>query len=120
MEKTKLTKENAKKLFKLCDEWTRAEVMSRHGPDDHFAVVGDYFTICLEKGNEMRKLLYGTSDLVEIGLGLGILEEQDPQRHLKRKARRGKSQKNQEGVYKKKCRSQNGKGKKKGHKRTLL
>lgn len=61
-----MRKKKAKKLLKLIKQWTKAEVMSRIGVCKGMAF-GDFYTVYLDKKDEIRKLLYGTSDLVELG-----------------------------------------------------
>jgi hypothetical protein len=60
-----------RKLKKLVDEWTRAEVMSR-SPAIAFPEYGEYYKIKMDKADEIRMLMYGTSDLLEIGARLGL------------------------------------------------
>lgn len=55
-----------KKLYQLIEEWTRAEIMARHGkcvPRDW----GTYFQIKLDKEDEIKKLVFGSSDLIVLG-----------------------------------------------------
>jgi len=61
-----MRKKKVKKLLKLLKQWTKAEVMSRIGVCKGMAF-GDYYASHLDKEEAIRKLLYGTSDLVELG-----------------------------------------------------
>jgi len=80
-----------KQLKKLVEQWTRAEVMSR-SPAVAFPDYGDYFKIKLDKANEIRELLYGTSDLITIGekLGLPVVPRNIKRKKKKRKKRHAK------------------------------
>ena len=71
-----------KTLKRLVQEWTRAEVMAR-SPAIYWPEYGDYFAIKIQKADEIRKFLYGTDNLIEIGEQLGL--PVDP----KRKRRHG-------------------------------
>jgi len=53
----------SKTLHMLVKQWTRAEIMARHGEYDS----NEYFQIMLDKENEIRELLYGSSNLVKLG-----------------------------------------------------
>jgi len=55
-----------KKLKKIIERWTRAEVMSRIG-DCKGMAFGDYYTESLKCRDEIRRLLYGTDDLIMLG-----------------------------------------------------
>lgn len=54
-----------KKLKKLIEQWTRAEVMSRVGECRGMGY-GDYFMESLNVRDKIREMLYGTSDLIEL------------------------------------------------------
>jgi low affinity Fe/Cu permease len=58
-----ITRRQARKLVKLLDQWTRAEVMSRIGRFDNMEFA-DYAHMKIEIENKLREMLYGTSDLV--------------------------------------------------------
>ena len=58
----------------LIEQWTRAEIMARFGPlsrDDFI----DYSQIQIDKENELRCLVFGTDDLVKLGVKWGILKD---------------------------------------------
>lgn len=72
----KFTKERAQLLWKLCDQWTRCDIMARHGRFQNLEA-SDYFHKKLEIEDKIRKLLYGKStkgQLYDIGCQLGILD----------------------------------------------
>ena len=61
-----MKKSEAKHVYKLIKEWTRAEIMARIAarlPRDY----ADYFKAKLEKEDELRKFIFGTSNLLELG-----------------------------------------------------
>ena len=62
----KIKKSQAKKLFKLVEEETRAEIMSRHGRFENLEFA-NYYQIKLDKQDKIRKLCFGSSDLVRLG-----------------------------------------------------
>jgi len=68
MDKTKRTK-----LHKLLGQWTRAEILARLLPLGESEI--DYNAIMLEKENEIREYLYGSSDLVKLGLEWKIINK---------------------------------------------
>jgi len=66
-------KKKYKQLKKLLREWTRAEVMARHGRFDNLEYA-DYYMIKLEKESKIRKKLFKTDNLVDLGLKWGLLK----------------------------------------------
>ena len=86
-----MKKSEAKEVYKLFKQLTRAEIMARHG---HSAGLefGDYYTIKLEKLDEMRRLLYGTDDLIKLGTKWSLLEKEKPEKR-ERKKLKGKKKK---------------------------
>lgn len=62
------------KLKKMLERWTRAEIIARHGKFDNLEF-GDYYTIKLEIEDKLRKKLFGTDDLVELGIKWKLLKE---------------------------------------------
>jgi len=60
-----------KKLKKLVDQWTRAEVMAR-SPAIDFPEYGEYAVAEFDLRDDIRELMYGTSNLIEIGEKLGL------------------------------------------------
>ncbi len=83
-----MRKEKVKKLLKLIKQWSKAEVMSRIGVCKGLAF-GDYFSIHIDKKDKIRELLYGTSDLVELGKkwGLPLVEGNDEKNRRKKKTK---------------------------------
>lgn len=76
-----MKKSEAKKAWELIEQWTRAEIISRLGRFDSNVGFADYYQIMLEKKDEIRELVFGTSDLLVLGERWGI---------LKKKRKRGK------------------------------
>lgn len=61
-----ITKKQAKQLVKLIERETRCEIMARFGRFDNLEYA-DYAIKQIDYKNKIRKLLFGTSDLVELG-----------------------------------------------------
>jgi len=70
-----------KELLKLIEQWTRAEIMARVGRFDNLEYA-DYFRTKLEKEDELRKFIFGTSNLVELGTRWGLIK---PKRRKKKR-----------------------------------
>ena len=70
-----MTKKTALKLAKLVEQWTRAEAMARYG-NYHSCDLGyeDFNTAAIVAEAKIRKLLFGTSDLVKLGHAWGLLK----------------------------------------------
>jgi len=69
----KRTDERTKKIWKQLDRWTRAEIMYRHGAystEDLTFIQNKLKSVKAQ--NRIRKILYGTHDLKEIGKQLGL------------------------------------------------
>jgi len=62
-------------LIQLIEQWTRAEIMARLAQFSNFEAA-NYFDIKIQKENEIRKLLFGTDNLVELGENWKILKKQ--------------------------------------------
>ena len=73
-----------KDLIRLITEWTRAEIISRFGRFDNLEFA-DYFRIKIEKEDEIRQLLFGSSELVVLGKQWGLVKDKPTRR--KRKTR---------------------------------
>ena len=56
-----------KKLLILLEEWTRAEAIARHGDFDNKGFT-NYAEIQIEKEDEIRRLVFGTDDLLVLGV----------------------------------------------------
>ena len=67
-----MKKSEARIVFKLIRMWTRAEIMSRHSQRPDWR---DYGKIKLKYEDRIRKRLFGTSDLLKIGIDLGLLKK---------------------------------------------
>jgi len=78
-----MKKSEAILIYKLLKQWTRAEIMARHGRFDNLEFA-DYFLIKVEKEDEIRKILYGTSNLAELGEEWGLLKKGKKKRRKKR------------------------------------
>ena len=67
-----------KQLLELIEHWTRAEIMARHAP-----LIGLDFTNYVEaqikKENEIRRLVFGVDNLIELGLKWGLLKDKKTQ-----------------------------------------
>ena len=61
-----------KELITLIKHWTRAEVIARHGHFDNKGFT-DYANIQVDKKDEIRRLVFGTDDLVVLGVRWGII-----------------------------------------------
>ena len=60
-----ITRSQARRLVQLLEQWTRAEIMARMAPLP-WPEWGDYFATALKKVEEIRDLLFGTSQLVDL------------------------------------------------------
>lgn len=72
-------------LRQLVDQWTRADIMARFGPFRTLEYA-DWFRVKLEKEDEMRKLLFGTSNLVDINDKLGLVKRKKMKKRKKSKS----------------------------------
>lgn len=61
-----MKKAKVRKLRRLVEQWTRAEVMARHCPFSQLEFI-DYANKEVVLRNKIRKFLFGTSDLVKLG-----------------------------------------------------
>jgi hypothetical protein len=61
-----MTLKKRKKLYALLEQWTRCECISRFAPFG-WPDCGDYFFKKLKKEKQIRKLMFGTGDLLELG-----------------------------------------------------
>jgi len=73
--------EKIKEIYSLIEQWTRAEILARHAPFSNFEAA-NYFEIKIQKENELRKLLFGTDDLVELGLKWELLKDRTTQKEI--------------------------------------
>ena len=73
-----MTEKKVKKLRRLLKQWTKAEIMARLGGDFKSLGFIDYALGEVELRNKIRKFLYGTSDLVELGTKWKLLQKKKP------------------------------------------
>jgi len=55
-----------RELLKLIEQWTRAEIIARLGKFDNEGYI-DYAKVQIRKQDEIRKLVFGTSDFLVLG-----------------------------------------------------
>lgn len=65
-------------LLTLLEDWTRCEVIARLGTLENSV---DCMRLQVKKKDEIRRLLYGTDDLVVLGLKWGLLKPTDKKGH---------------------------------------
>jgi hypothetical protein len=82
-----IKKKQAVKIFKLLEEWTRAEIMARHGFARNLDF-GDFYMEKLEIENQIRELIYGTSNLIRLGEEWGLLKPPMPDHVRKKKLKK--------------------------------
>ena len=73
-----------KELLRLIEEWTHAEIMARVGRFDNLEYA-DYFRTKLEKEDELRTFIFGTSNLIELGTRWGLIKEKPRRPKMKQK-----------------------------------
>jgi len=78
----KIKKSQVKKLLTLLEQWTRYEVVSRLAPIEKLEY-GDAFAEMIKKENEIREMLYGTSNFVELGDAWNIIRPRKKKRKTK-------------------------------------
>lgn len=69
-----VTRKKARKLIKLLERETRCEVMARLGRFDNLEFI-DYALKQIEYKNKIRRLLFGTDSLVELGELWGMIKK---------------------------------------------
>lgn len=79
-----MKRSEAEKVYKLIEEQTRAEIMARFGRFDNLEFA-EYAKVKIEKEDELRKFVFGTSDLLELGTRWNMLNER-PYRRRKKKS----------------------------------
>jgi len=77
--------EDRKLLYKLIEQWTRSEIMARFGP--FWPESGDYAMAAIEKIDEIRELVFGTKNLVELGQRWGLIKPNEKERMDRRGSR---------------------------------
>jgi hypothetical protein len=73
MKQSKKKKSKYKKLVKLIEKWTRCEIMARLAPLTSKEAC-DYYQESLNFENKIRKKLFGSSDLVQLGEEWGMIK----------------------------------------------
>jgi len=80
-----MKKSEAIKLYELIEKWTRAEIMARFGEYSGLGFA-DYYQLKLDFENEIRRLVFKTDNIVELGEKWKLLEtERQKIRKKKRK-----------------------------------
>jgi len=84
----KMTKAHVSKLLDLIESHTRSDISARIGPipdDVRLSVIDDM----VEALDDLRKFVFGTSDIVELGYQFGILKHKTKKakKKVKRKER---------------------------------
>lgn len=72
-----------KELLRLIEQETRAEIVARLGRFDNLGYL-DYAQIQLDKKDEIRKLIFGTSDILVLGERWELIKPK-PRRKKKKK-----------------------------------
>jgi hypothetical protein len=84
IEPQKIKKSQALHIIELIEQITRAEIMARFGPFDTLEYA-EYFSIKVRKEDELRKYLFGSSNLVKLGIRWGLLKERTPNRRKRKR-----------------------------------
>jgi hypothetical protein len=84
-----ITRKQAKRLVELIERETRCEIMARFGRFDNLEF-GEYAIKQIEYKDRIRRLLFGTSDLVELGTRWKMLTNRDRPRVRKKRPVRKK------------------------------
>jgi len=79
-----ITKAEAKRILDLINQWTRCEIIARLGKFNNLGF-GEYAKMKIEKADELRKLIYGTSNLVKLGERWGLLKRKEVKETPRRK-----------------------------------
>ena len=83
----KIKKSQAKHIIELIEQEARAEVMARVAPFDNLEFA-DYAMMQIEKKDELRKYVFGTSCLIKLADIFGISLERKKHKKKKKKIRR--------------------------------
>lgn len=83
-----------RKLLKLLEQWTRAEIMARLGRFDNLEFA-DFALLKTEKEDEIRKLIFGTSDILVLAARWNLPKDNLRRKHKIKKS--GSLQKQVEG-----------------------
>ena len=82
-----ISRRQAKKLVKLIEQWTRADVMSRMGRFDNLEFA-DYAQIKLEKEDKIRELLFDESEIAVLAERWGMIKKRDRKRISEKKKKK--------------------------------
>ena len=77
-----MKKTDAKFIWKKLEEWTRCDIMARFGRFDNLEYA-QYAVKKLEIEDEIRKFLFGSSELVELGYKWGLVKRKEEPRRKK-------------------------------------
>lgn len=69
-----MNREDRKELYALIEQHTRCEIMARLCPSLLWTEWGDYSFRMIETMDKIRELMYGTSNLMELGGRWGLVE----------------------------------------------
>ena len=110
-----IKKTEAKHIIALVEQSTRAEILARLAPIS-FPKYGEWAMVKIDKDSELREYIFGTSNLIQLGIRWGLLKDKNKEDKWEGR-QRGKSKKN-----KKRDTESRGKrkGSKKNHKRQSL
>jgi hypothetical protein len=81
-----ITRKQAKKLVRLLEQETRCEIMARFGRFDNLGYA-DYAVKQIELKDRIRRMLFDTDSIVELGFRWGLVNQHS------RKKRKKKSKK---------------------------
>lgn len=90
IKKETLTRKQANYLYTLVERWVRAGVMAR-SPAVGFPDYGEYFKTKLDLEDQIRRYMFGTDNIIELGHRLGLPVDPPPVRpKAKRKVKHKK------------------------------
>ena len=88
IKKETLTRKQANHLYTLVERWVRAGVMAR-SPAVGFPDYGEYFKTKLDLEDDIRRYMFGTDNIIELGHRLGLPVDPPPARPtVKRKVKK--------------------------------
>lgn len=79
-----MNREDRKELYTLIEQWTRCEIVARLSPIG-WPDCGDYHFQMIDKQNKIRELMFGSSNLVELGERWGILQKINKKKEQRKK-----------------------------------
>ncbi len=89
-----ITKKQIKKLLKLLKRYTKSSAIARHGPIDDLSFA-EAKVEAIKTLDEIRELLYDTSNLVKLGMRWGLFYEREDQKQahkIKKNKKKGQTQ----------------------------